>query len=88
VRHIITASSARIRVFGSMDRQRVSDASCARSAEAGVLEPYRTAVFAVQPCLAIREAASNAALALGGVGAVEEGDVLISDIAEPTSLLR
>lgn len=52
-------------------------------AHADVLEPVGSAVFPVEPGLAIGETAGNAALALGGVGTVEEGNVLIANIAEP-----
>jgi hypothetical protein len=50
---------------------------------ADILEPVRTAVLLVQPGLAVGETARHASLALVRVGAVEEGDVLVSDIAEP-----
>ena len=50
-----------------------------------ILKPVGPAVLLVQPCLAVGEAAGDAALALGGVGAVEVGDVLVADIAEPIS---
>lgn len=52
-------------------------------AHADVLEPVGSAVFPVEPGLAIGETAGNAALALGRVGAVEEGNMLIANIAEP-----
>jgi len=39
----------------------------------------------MEPGLAVCEAAGDAALALGRVGAVEEGDVLVADVAEPVS---
>jgi hypothetical protein len=53
------------------------------SAHANVLEPVWPAVLFVQPCLAIGETAGNATLALGRVGAVEVGNMLVADIAEP-----
>lgn len=37
----------------------------------------------MQPGFAVGEATLNAALTLRRVGAVEEGDVLVSDILEP-----
>ncbi len=54
-------------------------------AHAHVLEPVGPAVFPMEPGLAVCEAAGDAALALGRVGAVEEGDVLVADVAEPVS---
>jgi hypothetical protein len=50
---------------------------------ADVLEPQRSTVFAVQPWLAVGEEAGYAAGTAGAVGAVEEGDVLVADVAEP-----
>ena len=50
---------------------------------ANVLEPVGSAVFPVQPCLAIGEAALDAATALWRVRAVEEWNVLVSDVLEP-----
>jgi len=52
-------------------------------AHAGKLEPVGPAVLLVQEGLAVGEAAGDAALALGRVGAVEEGDVLVANVAEP-----
>ena len=52
-------------------------------AHADVLEPVGSAVFPVEPGLAIGETAGDATLALGRVGAVEEGNMLIANIAEP-----
>jgi hypothetical protein len=54
------------------------------SAHADVLEPVRPAVLLVQEGFAVSQFAGNTALALLGVGAVEEGDMLISNVAEPT----
>ena len=51
-----------------------------------VLEPVRPAVFLVQPGLAVSKATLNTALTFWRVGAVEEGDVLVTDIAEPVSI--
>lgn len=48
-----------------------------------MLEPDWPAVVAMKPCLSVRQTARHAALALGRVGTVEEGDVLVSDIPEP-----
>lgn len=50
---------------------------------ANKLEPVRPAVLLVEEGLAISKPASDAALALGRVRAVEEGDMLISNITEP-----
>ena len=52
-----------------------------------VFEPERSAVLLVQELLAVSEAAGYAAFAFRVVGAVEEGDVLIADVAEPGLLL-
>lgn len=52
---------------------------------AHVLEPVGSAIFSVQPCLAIGEAALRAPSALWRVGAVEEWDVLVADIFEPVN---
>jgi len=53
------------------------------SAHADVLEPVGPAVLLVEEGFAVRKSARDAALALSRVGAVEEGDVLVSDVAEP-----
>lgn len=53
------------------------------SALAYILEPVRPAVLLVEPGRAVSEATRHAALALGRVGAVEERDMLVSDVAEP-----
>jgi hypothetical protein len=53
---------------------------------ADVFEPQRSAVLAVEPLLAVGEAAGDAALAFGAVGAVEEGYVLVAYISEPAEL--
>jgi hypothetical protein len=53
------------------------------SAHANILEPVRPAVLHVEEGFAVGEQAGLAALTLGRIGAVEEGDVLIADIAEP-----
>jgi hypothetical protein len=53
------------------------------SLHAGVLEPHVAAVLRIEPVLAVGEAAGLAAGALSVVGAVEEGDVLVADVAEP-----
>ena len=50
---------------------------------ANELEPVGPAVLLVEPGLAVGEAASHAALALGRVGAVEERNVLVANVAEP-----
>ena len=53
------------------------------SAHANVLEPIPPAILQIQEILAVRQRAGLAALALGRVRAVEVGDVLVADIAEP-----
>jgi hypothetical protein len=50
---------------------------------AHVLEPVRAAILTVQPSLSVSEAALSAALALGRVRAIEEGDMLVANILEP-----
>jgi hypothetical protein len=52
-----------------------------------VLEPEWPTVFAVQPWLAVGKAAGFAAGTAGAVGAVEEGNVLVADVAEPGHIL-
>jgi hypothetical protein len=54
---------------------------------ANVFEPVGSAVFPVQPRLAISEAALDATTALWRVGAVEERNVLVSDVLEPADWL-
>jgi hypothetical protein len=54
---------------------------------ANIFEPVGTAVFSVQPCLAIGKAAFDAATALWRIWAVEEGNVLVSDVLEPADWL-
>jgi hypothetical protein len=54
---------------------------------ANVFEPVGSAVFPVQPCLAIGEAALYAATTLWRVRAVEEWNVLVSDVLEPSDWL-
>jgi hypothetical protein len=56
-------------------------------AHANVLEPDRPAVVPVEPLLPVGEAARLAAAALGRVGAVEKGYVLVSNVAEPAMML-
>jgi len=53
------------------------------SAQTDISEPIRPAVLLEQEALAIVHLARLAAFALGRVGAVEEGDVLVADIPEP-----
>lgn len=52
-----------------------------------ILEPQRPTVFAIQPLLAVGEAAGDAALTFGVIGAIEEGDVLVAYISEPDFVL-
>lgn len=47
------------------------------------LEPIGTTIFLEEESLAVGEAARSAAGALGRVGAVEIGYVLVADVAEP-----
>lgn len=51
-----------------------------------VFEPIPSAVFLLQEGLAFTESASDATLALRRVGAIEVGDVLVTDIAEPIKI--
>lgn len=53
---------------------------------ASILEPVGPAVFAMEECFAIGKATRHAALAFRRVGAVEEGDMLIPNVAEPVNL--
>lgn len=53
------------------------------SVHARMLEPHVAAVLGIQPVLAVGEAAGLAARALVVVGAVDEGDVLVANVAEP-----
>ena len=48
-----------------------------------ILEPIRSAILLMQPALSVCQASLNTATALGRVRAVEEGDMLVSNIAEP-----
>lgn len=57
--------------------------SSLRSAHAHVLEPIRSAVLLIKEGFAVGKATGGAALALRRVGAVEERDVLVANIAEP-----
>ena len=52
-----------------------------------VLEPVRPTVFELQERFASVELSGRAALALGGVGAVEVWDVLVADVTEPRQLI-
>lgn len=54
---------------------------------ADVFEPDGTAVFAVEPIRAVGKTSSYAARTFVVVGAVEEGYVLVADVAEPFHLL-
>lgn len=54
-------------------------------AHACELEPVGSAVLLVKPALAVCEAASDAAFAFWRIRAVEEGDVLVSDVSKPVS---
>ena len=47
------------------------------------LEPVRSTIFFVEELFSVGEAALDAAVAFGGVGAIEVGDVLVADVAEP-----
>lgn len=52
-----------------------------------MLEPDGAAILRIEPVLAVCEAAYLAARALAVVGAVEEGNVLVTDVAEPGLVL-
>lgn len=62
------------------------DAVCTFSVHANILKPQRAAILAIQPLLAIRKAARNATRALRAVRTIEEGYVLVSNVAEPMDL--
>lgn len=53
------------------------------SAHTGIFEPVRPAVFSVEEWFTICQSAGDTALAFGRIGAVEEGNVLITNISEP-----
>jgi hypothetical protein len=54
-----------------------------QSTHTDVLEPVWTTILSVQPLLPVSEASCYATAAFRRVGAVEEGNVLISDVPEP-----
>jgi hypothetical protein len=51
---------------------------------AHIFEPVRSAVLTIQPSFAVSEATLSATPALRRIGAVEERNVLVADILEPT----
>lgn len=53
-----------------------------------VLEPTRAAILFLQEVRSVEEFTSRALLALRRVGAVEEGDMAVSDIFEPVDFAR
>lgn len=53
------------------------------SAHTGIFEPVRPAVFSMEEWFTICQAAGDTALALGRVGAIEERNVLVTNISEP-----
>lgn len=53
------------------------------SAHADIFKPVWPAVFSMKEWFTICQSAGDAALALGRVGAVEEWNVLITNISEP-----
>ena len=53
------------------------------SAHPDVLEPVGPTIFLEKKLCAVGEEAGFAAFTFGGVGAVEVGDVLVADVAEP-----
>lgn len=53
------------------------------SAHTGIFEPVWPAVFSMKEWFTICQSAGDAALALGRIGAVEERNVLITNISEP-----
>ena len=48
-----------------------------------VLEPVGAAILLLEERLSVVKLALGAATALGGVGAIEEGNMLVADISEP-----
>jgi len=56
-------------------------------AHAYELEPIWPAIFLIQPLFAVCKASSYAAFALRRVRAIEEGNVLITDVPKPISIL-
>lgn len=54
-----------------------------RLAHTDELEPIRPAVLLVEPGLTVSEPSRHAAFALGRVRTVEEGDMLVANVAEP-----
>lgn len=56
------------------------------SVHVSILEPVRPTIFLMQPGLSISEAALDTALTFWRVRAVEEGNVLVADIAEPVPI--
>ena len=55
------------------------------SLQADVLEPVRPAILLQEEVRSLVHLADLTALAFRRIGAVEEGDMLIADIAEPVS---
>lgn len=53
------------------------------SAHTGIFEPVRPAVFSMEEWFTICQAAGDTALALGRIGAVEERNVLVTNISKP-----
>lgn len=53
------------------------------SAHTGIFKPVRPAVFSMKEWFTICQAAGDTTLALGRIGAVEERNVLITNISEP-----
>jgi hypothetical protein len=51
---------------------------------AHIFEPVRSAVLSIQPSFAVSKTALSAAPTLGRIRAVEERNVLVADILEPT----
>lgn len=56
------------------------------SSHAGVFEPNRTAVVLAQPIFAIGKATDLTSFAFGRIRAVEEGNMLVTDVPEPMDL--
>ena len=48
-----------------------------------ILEPVGAAILLLEEWLSVVKLALGATTALGGVGAVEEGNMLVADISEP-----
>lgn len=57
--------------------------TCGSSVHTGIFKPDVAAVLRVEPVLTVGEAARLAAGTLSVVRAIEEGDVLVSNVTKP-----